>query len=64
VGVALLDRVGADHVVFETDYPHQDGTWPWSRQAAAQQFGHLDDATIRKIARGNAISLLGLDLEP
>ena len=64
VGVDLLDRVGADHVVFETDYPHQDGTWPWSRQAAAQQFGHLDDATIRKIARGNAISLLGLDLEP
>jgi predicted TIM-barrel fold metal-dependent hydrolase len=64
VGVDLLDRVGADHVVFETDYPHQDGTWPWSRQAAAEQFGHLDDATIRKIARGNAISLLGLDLEP
>jgi predicted TIM-barrel fold metal-dependent hydrolase len=64
VGVDMLDRVGADHVVFETDYPHQDGTWPFSRQAAAQQFGHLDDATIRKIARGNAIALLGLDLEP
>ncbi len=64
VGVEMLDRVGADRVVFETDYPHQDGTWPRSRQAAARQFGHLDDATIRKIARGNAILLLGLDLEP
>lgn len=62
VGVALLDRVGEDNVVFETDYPHQDGTWPNSRQAAADQFGHLDQRLIDKIARGNAIDLLGLDL--
>jgi predicted TIM-barrel fold metal-dependent hydrolase len=62
VGVDLLDRVGADNVVFETDYPHQDGTWPLSRQAAAEQFGHLGEATIHKIARGNAIRLLGLNL--
>ena len=27
-----------------------------------QQFGHLDEAVIHKIARGNAIQLLGLDL--
>jgi len=62
VGIELLDRVGEDNVVFETDYPHQDGTWPNSRQAAAEQFGHLDQRLIDKIARGNAIDLLGLDL--
>jgi predicted TIM-barrel fold metal-dependent hydrolase len=60
VGVDLLDRVGADRVVFETDYPHQDGTWPLSRQAATEQFGHLDQRVIDRIARGNAIELLGL----
>ncbi len=64
VGIELLDRVGIDNITFETDYPHQDGTWPHSRQAAAEQFGGLDDKSIRKIARGNAIGLLGLDLEP
>jgi predicted TIM-barrel fold metal-dependent hydrolase len=62
VGVALLDRIGEDNVVFETDYPHQDGTWPFSKQAAAEQFGHLEQPVIDKIARGNAIKLLGLDL--
>jgi predicted TIM-barrel fold metal-dependent hydrolase len=62
VGVSMLDIVGEDNVVFETDYPHQDGTWPDSRRAAAEQFGHLDQAVIDKIARGNAIRLLGLDL--
>ena len=64
VGIELIDRVGVDNITFETDYPHQDGTWPHSREAAADQFGGLDDKTIRKIARGNAIALLGLDLEP
>jgi len=63
-GVAALDAIGRDHVMFETDYPHQDGTFPHSRRAAAEQFGHLDDETIRMIARGNAISLLRLDLAP
>ena len=61
VGVSMLQHVGEDNVMFETDYPHQDGTWPHSRRAAAEQFGHLDDATIHKIARGNAIELFGLD---
>jgi predicted TIM-barrel fold metal-dependent hydrolase len=60
VGVALLDQVGIDHVTFETDYPHQDSTWPHSREAAARQFGHLDQVSIDKVARDNAIRLLGL----
>lgn len=64
VGIELLHRVGPDNVIFETDYPHQDGTWPRSRHAAAAQFGDLDPELIRKIARGNAIKLLDLRLEP
>lgn len=60
VGVDLLHRVGIDNVTFETDYPHQDGTWPYSREAAASQFGHLDVDVIEKIARGNAARLFGL----
>jgi predicted TIM-barrel fold metal-dependent hydrolase len=62
VGMSLLDQIGPDNVVFETDYPHSDSTWPVSRRAAAEQFGHLDPTTIRKIARDNAIKLLGLNL--
>jgi predicted TIM-barrel fold metal-dependent hydrolase len=61
VGVKLIDEVGVDNVVFETDYPHSDSTWPHSREAAAEQFGHLDQPSIDKIARGNAIRLLGLE---
>ena len=39
--MSLLDEVGVDNVLFETDYPHSDSTWPHSREMAALQFGHL-----------------------
>ena len=61
VGVLMLDRIGVDQVCFETDYPHQDGTWPKSKQVAEHLFGHLDPDTVYKLARGNAAKLLGLD---
>ena len=60
VGVDLIDRVGEDNVCFEVDYPHQDSTWPSSEEVARQTFGHLTPPQIHKIARGNAIRLLGL----
>jgi predicted TIM-barrel fold metal-dependent hydrolase len=60
VGVLMLDRIGVDQVCFETDYPHQDGTWPKSKQVADHLFGHLDAETIHKLARGNAAKLLGV----
>ena len=62
MGVELIERVGIDNVTFETDYPHQDSTWPFSREAAAMQFGHLEQDVVNKIARNNGIRLLGLDL--
>ena len=62
VGIDNLDRVGRDNIVFETDYPHQDGTWPNTHQVAKELFGELDDETVFKIVRGNAIELLGLEL--
>src|SRR5690606_39046733 len=50
VGIKLLDEIGIDNVCFETDYPHQDGTWPHSAKVAADIFGHLPEEQVRKIA--------------
>ena len=60
-GVESLARVGVDNVTFETDYPHADSTWPHTKKLAEEMFAELDDDTIHKIVRGNAIRLLGLD---
>jgi predicted TIM-barrel fold metal-dependent hydrolase len=61
VGVENLDRVGRRNIAFETDYPHQDGTWPNTHQVAKELFGHLDDQTVHDIVRGNAIRFLQLE---
>jgi predicted TIM-barrel fold metal-dependent hydrolase len=62
-GIESLHRVGVDNVTFETDYPHSDSTWPDTKEVAEKMFADLDDETIYKIVRGNAIRMLSLDLD-
>jgi predicted TIM-barrel fold metal-dependent hydrolase len=62
-GLDALDKIGPDQVTFEVDYPHADGTWPDTLAVAEAQFGHLPDDVVHKIARGNTIRMLGLDLD-
>ena len=48
-------------MTFETDYPHTDSTWPDTQKIFAEQVAHLDDETIYKLMRGNAIRMLHLE---
>ena len=52
-----LHRIGADHVMFESDYPHADSTWPHTQSLLTQRLGHLDGAIARKLTYGNAAAL-------
>lgn len=63
-GIAQLDRIGVDQALFETDYPHESGTWPNTRAVVEEELGHLPVEVQRKLLRGNAIRLFNLDLEP
>jgi predicted TIM-barrel fold metal-dependent hydrolase len=62
-GLESLHRIGVDNVTFETDYPHTDSTWPHTRKLFEEQVADLDDETVYKIARGNAIRMLRLPLD-
>jgi len=59
-GLESLHRIGEDQVTFETDYPHTDSTWPDTQKIFTEMVAHLDDETVYKIARGNAINMLRL----
>ncbi|MFM7508992.1 MAG: amidohydrolase family protein, partial [Actinomycetota bacterium] len=63
-GLDNIEAVGVNNVCFETDYPHSDSTWPHSKEVALKLMGDLPHELQRKLVRGNAIDLLGLDLEP
>jgi len=51
------DRIGVDHIMVETDYPHADSTWPHTQSLLARRLGPLGAAVAEKIAYGNAAAL-------
>jgi predicted TIM-barrel fold metal-dependent hydrolase len=54
----MLDRIGEDRVMVETDYPHFDSSWPHSQRLFRSEFeGHLKPAQIRKLCFENAAAL-------
>jgi predicted TIM-barrel fold metal-dependent hydrolase len=59
-GLRNLDSIGVGNVLYETDYPHSDSTWPKSREIGEAQMGHLEADVVERIVRRNAIELLGL----
>ena len=50
-------RIGVDHIMFETDYPHGDGTWPDSQQLVHDVWGHLPADELRAMCCENAARL-------
>jgi predicted TIM-barrel fold metal-dependent hydrolase len=62
VGIALLDRIGADNVLWGSDFPHPDGIWPDSQEHLARQLGHLPEPVRRKLTCDNAARLYRLPL--
>ena len=59
-GVAERHRAGLRNIMWSTDYPHSDSTWPKSREALAEHFKDVPDAERALIAGGNCSALYGL----
>jgi predicted TIM-barrel fold metal-dependent hydrolase len=59
-GVQARDSIGIDQITFESDYPHQDSTWPHTRDVARKAMKGLPQEEVTKICRTNALSLLDL----
>lgn len=58
-GLENLERIGEDTVMWGSDFPHPDGTWPDSRAILAPQLEGLSPAARRKILCDNAARLYG-----
>jgi predicted TIM-barrel fold metal-dependent hydrolase len=51
------ERIGTDHILLESDYPHCDSTWPRTQDVIGREIGHLPSADVRKITWENASRL-------
>lgn len=53
----IIDRIGTERILFETDYPHADSLWPRVQDTAVELLSGLPLETIRQITHGNAAKL-------
>ena len=61
--VAAMDLLGDDRFMWGSDYPHDEGTGPYTREHLRQVFCDVEESTMRRILGENAAKLYGFDLE-
>ena len=61
--LAGIDAIGEDNVLWGNDYPHYEGTYPYTLQSLRLTFDDVPDARRRKLLGLNAAKLYNFDLE-
>jgi predicted TIM-barrel fold metal-dependent hydrolase len=62
-GLINRDDVGIEHILIETDFPHQDSSYPDSEKAVAELVSGagLNEKETRQLVRENAVTVFGLN---
>lgn len=56
-------RIGLDNIMWGTDYPHPEGSWPETAKQLHDSFDGIPEAELRAMLGGNAAKLYGFDVE-
>jgi predicted TIM-barrel fold metal-dependent hydrolase len=62
VGVVTRNFIGSDSLMWASDFPHSDSTWPNSQRVIARDFEGVPAADVAKITRDNCARAYGLGL--
>ncbi|MFJ8307430.1 MULTISPECIES: amidohydrolase family protein [unclassified Streptomyces] len=60
--VPLRDRIGLDKIMWGSDYPHDEGTAPFSREGLRIAYAGLPRDEVAAMVGGNAARVYGFDL--
>ena len=56
-------RIGVDRIMWGSDFPHEEGTFPFTREALAHTYAGMEPEEVAKMVGTNAAGLYGFDLE-
>ncbi len=59
----MRHAVGVDRIMWGSDYPHKESSFPFSREALRLSFAGVDPAEVQAMLGGNAARLFGFDLD-
>lgn len=57
----MLEEIGIDRVMFETDYPHPTSLYPGVQDKLVETLGHYDYAIRKRVLQDNAAELYNLE---
>ena len=63
LGVELRGAIGVDNMLWGSDFPHAESTWPRSRDFLDRMFAGVPEQDLRKITSENAARLFGFTLD-
>src|SRR3546814_19428608 len=61
--LAVRHEIGIDRFMWGSDYPHDEGSHPYTREHLRSRLSGIAPAEVRKILSENAAQLYGFDLE-
>ncbi|HEX2174061.1 MAG TPA: amidohydrolase family protein [Dehalococcoidia bacterium] len=61
-GLHSIDLIGADNIMWSSDYPHTASTWPRSLAVIEEEFAGIPEDVKAKVCRDNAAKLYDFDL--
>jgi predicted TIM-barrel fold metal-dependent hydrolase len=59
LGVQLRDAIGVETMLWGSDFPHAESTWPKSRDFLDRMFEGVPEPDLRKITCENAARMFG-----
>jgi predicted TIM-barrel fold metal-dependent hydrolase len=62
VAFKMVNEMNWRRLMWASDFPHSDSTWPWSQDVIAAQAAHLGAERKPAILCGNVAELYGIDL--
>jgi len=62
IGIRLRDVIGVDNLMWGSDYPHSESTFPQSRKILAEILAGVPDDEQAKIAGGNTARVYNFNL--
>ena len=63
IEAAMRHEVGVDRIMWGADYPHTEGSYPYSREALRASFADAPTEEVRRMLAGTAAEVYGFDLD-
>ncbi len=62
LAIKVRDITGTDCLLWGNDYPHREGSFPWSQEWIGKQFAGVPEDEVDAMVRGNAAKLFNINV--